>query len=135
MKRIVVTGFLTLLIILMISPIVIQLNMYKDIPGVVTSKDGGLYTKPGSSKLRFSGIVSVHPDNNDKYGDFDFNMTYTEYNNVQVGDHLVFEDVDTKGILKSKSFYQESWFLILSIILGYGGGFIIIFANIFEFLS
>ena len=73
-----------------------------DISGTVIAKDK-ITVGRGSQRYLFA----IHPDNDTRFVDFDIEVPLNSYVKFDVGDKVVFRDIDIYSKLEEPSWYQD----------------------------
>ena len=79
---------------------------YEDVSGVIIGKSGEVYSNHKSTKVHTDYIFAIHPDDK-RLTDFDIEVPLCSYVKFNVGDRVVFRDIDIYSKLEDPSWYQN----------------------------
>ena len=79
---------------------------YEDVSGVIIGKSGEVRSNHKSTKVYTDYVFAIHPDDK-RLTDFDIQVPLCSYVKFDVGDRVVFRDIDIYSKLKEPSWYQD----------------------------
>lgn len=79
---------------------------YEDVSGVIIGKSGEVCSNHKSTKVHTDYVFAIHPDDK-RLTDFDIEVPLCSYVKFNVGDRVVFRDVDIYSKLENPSWYQN----------------------------
>ena len=79
---------------------------YEDVPGVIIGKSEEVYSKCKSTKVRTNYVFAIH-SNDKRLSNFDIEVPLNSYVKFDVGDKVVFRDIDIYSKLEDPSWYQD----------------------------
>ena len=79
---------------------------YEDVPGVIIGKSEEVYSKYKSTKVRTNYVFAIH-SNDKRLSNFDIEVPLNSYVKFDVGDKVVFRDIDIYSKLEDPSWYQD----------------------------
>lgn len=102
----------------------------QDISGTVIAKSGDIKSRYKSTRVYTEYIFAIHPDNS-RLSDFDIEVPFHNYVKFDVGDKVVFHDVNINKYLKDPKWYEKDgvWatvFIVLLCVAGYLLSYLII---------
>lgn len=102
----------------------------QDISGTVIAKSGDIKSRYKSTRVYTEYIFAIHPDNS-RLSDFDIEVPFHNYVKFDVGDKVVFHDVNINKYLKDPKWYEKDgvWatvFIVLLYVAGYLLSYLII---------
>lgn len=98
---------------------------YQDISGTVIAKSGDIKSRYKSTRVYTEYIFAIHPDNS-RLSDFDIEVPLHSYVKFNVGDKIIFYDVNINKYLKDPKWYEidSVWGGIFIVLLFVAGGFL-----------
>ena len=81
-------------------------NGYEDVSGVIIGKSEEVCSNRKSTKVHTDYVFAIHSDDN-RLSDFDIEVPLCSYVKFNVGDKVVFRDVDIYSKLEDPSWYQD----------------------------
>lgn len=102
----------------------------QDISGTVIAKSGDIKSRYQSTRVYTEYIFAIHPDNS-RLSDFDIEVPFHSYVKFDVGDKIVFYDMNINKYLKDPKWYEigSVWatiFIALLCVAGYLLSYLII---------
>ena len=79
---------------------------FEDVSGVIIGKSEEVSSNRKSAKVHTDYIFAIHSDDN-RLSDFDIEIPLCSYVKFNVGDKVVFRDVDIYSKLEEPSWYQD----------------------------
>ena len=79
---------------------------YEDVSGVIIGKSEEVYSKCKSTKVRTNYVFAIH-SNDKRLSNFDIEVPLNSYVKFDVGDKVVFRDIDIYSKLEDPSWYQN----------------------------
>lgn len=89
---------------------------YEDVSGIIIGKSEEVYSNHKSTKVRTNYVFAIHPDDK-RLTDFDIEVLLCSYVKFNVGDRVVFRDVDIYSKLEDPSWYQDQTLCRMMIML------------------
>ena len=98
---------------------------YQDISGTVIAKSGDIKSRYKSTRVYTEYIFAIHPDNG-RLSDFDIEVPFHSYVKFDVGDKIVFYDMNINKYLKDPKWYETDavWGTIFVVLLFVAWGFL-----------
>ena len=89
----------------------------QDISGTVIAKSGDIKSRYKSTRIYTEYIFAIHPDDS-RFSDFDIEVPLHRYIKYDVGDKVVFYDVNINKYLKDPKWYEKNnvWDIICMVL-------------------
>ena len=97
----------------------------QDISGTVIAKSGDIKSRYKSTRVYTEYIFAIHPDNS-RLSDFDIEVPFHSYVKFDVGDKIVFYDMNINKYLKDPKWHEidSVWGGIFVVLLFVAWGFV-----------
>ena len=79
---------------------------YEDVSGVIIGKSEDVCSNRKSTKVHTDYVFAIHSNDN-RLSDFDIEVPLNSYVKFDVGDKVVFRDIDIYSKLEEPSWYQD----------------------------
>ena len=103
---------------------------YEDVPGVIIGKSEEVYSKCKSTKVRTNYVFAIH-SNDKRLSNFDIEVPLNSYVKFDVGDKVVFRDIDIYSKLEDPSWYQNQILCRVLIMLLTWGIFVCLMCSLY----
>ena len=100
--------FIIIGLLLFVGPSIYHENYKKDIwvDGIVIAKSGEIVSHYKSTKITTDYILAIHPNDSEKYTDFDHKVSLATYVKYKVGDNISCKE-EAYYVLKNPKWYDD----------------------------